>query len=80
MDNVSENFKLQPNNGLWIKTWDDDINDHQLPEIKRILTGNFKLKLDIHTMRITDVRTVLKKIKEEFYVKKTYQNIEVPLY
>jgi len=34
-----ENFKMQPNNGLGIRTWTDDIRDTQLFDLERILTG-----------------------------------------
>jgi CTD small phosphatase-like protein 2 len=45
IDNMPENFINQPNNGLSIKTWKDDINDKELTEIKKILTHIFDLKI-----------------------------------
>ena len=36
VDNLVDNFKLQQNNGLPIKTWTDDISDKEL-----IHLGNF---------------------------------------
>ncbi len=58
IDNIAENFKLQPYNGLEIKTWNDDIKDTNLLDLTNILK-------DIYTLRIQDVRILIKKIKEE---------------
>ncbi len=33
IDNLKENFKIQPNNGIFIKTWTNDINDVQFKDI-----------------------------------------------
>ena len=41
IDNLPENFKLQPYNGFGIKTWHDDINDTQLFDFLKILKGLF---------------------------------------
>lgn len=41
IDNIAENFKSQPFNGIQIKTWNDDITDTQLNDICKILKGNF---------------------------------------
>ena len=43
VDNLADNFKLQQNNGLFIKTWNGDIKDNQLIDLKKILTGNNNL-------------------------------------
>jgi hypothetical protein len=40
IDNCADNFKHQPNNGLEIATWENDMNDNQLLDIMRILKGN----------------------------------------
>jgi len=67
IDNLPENFKLQPNNGFGIRTWDEDIKDTQLFDLGKILKGkitNNKI-VDIYTLKIQDVRVVIKKIKEE---------------
>ena len=37
VDNVSENFQLQPDNGIFIKTWIDDKKDTQLYDFLPIL-------------------------------------------
>ncbi len=76
VDNLPENFKLQQNNGLFIKTWNDDMKDTQLMDFAKILR-------DLVIMRVPDVRIVLKKLKEEVSrrLKKNnlspYANIEV---
>lgn len=40
IDNIPENFKLQPHNGLPIKTFIDDIKDTHLIDLLKILQGN----------------------------------------
>ena len=45
IDNLSDNFKLQQNNGLAIKTYIDDMKDTHLIDLAKILTGKIiKLK------------------------------------
>lgn len=58
IDNMPENFKLQPLNGLWIKTWNEDMKDSQLFDL-------FKLLKDIYSLQPSDVKVVIKKIKDE---------------
>ena len=76
VDNIAENFKLQPNNGLFIKTWNEEMKDTQLNDFAKILR-------DIKILNVTDVRGVIKKIRDEVLkrVKKNaanpYANIEV---
>ncbi len=48
IDNLTENFKSQPNNGLTIKTWTDDMNDNELVCLHKILTGILRLILTRH--------------------------------
>lgn len=69
IDNLPDNFKLQQNNGLFIKTWNDDMKDTQLNDFSKLLKDLFELKLP-------DVRIVVKKIKDEVSrrVKKNNQN------
>lgn len=43
VDNLSENFQLQPENGIMIRGWFDDPNDTALPELAIILKGSFLL-------------------------------------
>jgi CTD small phosphatase-like protein 2 len=44
IDNLPDNFKQQPNNGLGIRTWQDDIKDRELYDIAKILKGKKNLK------------------------------------
>ena len=39
VDNLSENFQLQPENGIMIRSWFDDPKDTALPELAAILRG-----------------------------------------
>ena len=59
IDNCPENFKLQPLNGLEIKTWEDDLMDTQLIDLTKLLK-------DIALIHPHDVRSLFKKIKEQF--------------
>ena len=52
IDNLRENFKLQNNNGIFIKTWTSDVNDTQFKDIKKILK-------DIVKYQVNDVRIVI---------------------
>jgi CTD small phosphatase-like protein 2 len=53
VDNVAENFSLQPDNGIFIKTWLNDHNDNALEELAPLLK-------EIAVKRVTDVREALK--------------------
>jgi TFIIF-interacting CTD phosphatase-like protein len=44
IDNVKDNFQLQPDNGLHIKDFYDDVNDTELIEILPYLIGMETLK------------------------------------
>ena len=37
IDNIAENFKNQPDNGIFIKTWCGDDNDKVLEELSPLL-------------------------------------------
>ena len=39
VDNIAENFKLQPDNGIFIKTWYEDPEDTALLELAPLLKG-----------------------------------------
>ncbi len=39
VDNLAENFQRQPENGIMIKTWQDDVHDTALKELAPILRG-----------------------------------------
>ncbi len=58
VDNIAKNFKLQPSNGLEIKTWTGDVFDTHLMDFEKLLLGikdNFK----------DDIRTLIKNIKNQ---------------
>jgi Dullard-like phosphatase family protein len=58
IDNLPDNFKLQPHNGLGIKTWLDEMKDTQLNDIGQFLKNLIEKKPN-------DVRPILQKVKEE---------------
>ena len=58
VDNLADNFKLQPNNGIQIGTWTDDMKDTQLKDLSRILGQIMEKKPD-------DIREIIKKLNEE---------------
>ena len=58
VDNLADNFKLQPNNGIQIGTWTDDMKDTQLNDLALILQQILEKKPD-------DVRMIIKKLNEE---------------
>ena len=62
IDNLEENFRLQKDNGLSIKTWEGDINDNELKYLMEILK-----KIVIN--KVSDVRKVIKKIKLQLFTK-----------
>lgn len=39
VDNLAENFRLQPDNGIYIKPWYDDHEDTALLELAPLLIG-----------------------------------------
>ena len=39
VDNVAENFQMQPDNGIFIKSWFDDPHDRALEELAPLLKG-----------------------------------------
>ena len=58
IDNLKENFNLQPDNGLFIKSWTSDVNDTQFIDLLDILKN-------IAISNVNDVRTIIKKINEK---------------
>jgi CTD small phosphatase-like protein 2 len=58
VDNIAENFQLQPNNGIFIKSWFDDPHDTALAELAPILIQIAKKGCD-------DVRIALKELKDQ---------------
>jgi CTD small phosphatase-like protein 2 len=53
VDNVAENFQLQPDNGVFIRTWIDDPADNALEELAPLLK-------EIVVKRVPDVREALR--------------------
>ena len=58
VDNLEDNFRLQPDNGIPIKTWNDDMNDNELYYL-------YKFLKQLHTFQIRDIRHVIKNVREE---------------
>ena len=74
IDNLKDNFKLQPNNGLFIKTWTSDVNDNQFHDLGRILK-------DIALLDVKDVRPVIEKINDDIKISRNiinpYANVDI---
>ena len=77
IDNLKENFKMQPNNGIFIKTWTNDINDVQFKDILKILK-------DIVAYNVIDVRPIIQKMNEDIKISRNiirpYLNINISKY
>ena len=58
VDNVAENFQLQPDNGIFIKSWFDDMNDTALSELAPLLKQIVK-------KNVPDVRDALRKFRDQ---------------
>ena len=69
IDNLGDNFKLQPNNGIQIGTWLDDMKDTQLDDLGKILK-------DIINRQPNDIRPIIKKFKDDVN-KKIRNNMNV---
>ena len=74
IDNLKDNFKLHPNNGLFIKTWTSDVNDNQFYDLEKILK-------DIVLLDVKDVRPVIEKINDDIKISRNiinpYENIDI---
>ena len=74
IDNLKENFKMQPNNGIFIKTWTNDINDVQFKDLLKILK-------EIVAYNVTDVRPLIQKMNDEIKISRNmirpYGNINI---
>ena len=53
VDNLAENFAQQPDNGIYIKTWLNDVNDTALSELSPLLK-------EIVNKDVPDVRDALR--------------------
>ena len=61
IDNLRENFRLQPDNGLFIKTWTSDVNDTQFKDLLNILKC-------IAINNVDDVRPIIQRINERIKI------------
>lgn len=57
IDNISDNFILQPENGIFISTWYDDMNDRFLDEITPLLK-------EIAEKKVVDIRVALRRYRD----------------
>lgn len=57
VDNVSDNFIMQPDSGIFIKTWYDDMTDTELYDLMPILR-------DLVERRVDDVRKSLRSFRD----------------
>ena len=72
VDNVAENFSLQPDNGIFIKSWFDDMTDTALLELAPLLKCklfdlflyNF-VHVEIVEKKVKDVREALRKFRDQ---------------
>jgi len=69
IDNLADNFKLQPNNGIPISTWIDDMKDTQLNDLGKILKNLIEKKPN-------DLRPIIKKFKDDIN-KKMRNNMNI---
>ena len=67
IDNFIPNFALQPENSLYIKTWENDINDIQLTGL-----GNMLELID--SIGFEDIREVIKILKSDYVDYKLIDN------
>lgn len=58
MDNVADNFALQPENGIFIKTWYDDMSDTCLYDLIPLLKG-------LVESQVKDVRKSLRSYRDQ---------------
>ena len=65
---------MQPNNGIFIKTWTNDINDIQFKDLLKILK-------DIVSFNVNDVRPIIQKMNDEIKISRNiirpYANINI---
>ena len=69
IDNLADNFKLQPNNGIQCGTWIDDMKDTQLNDLDIILTQIIEKKPQ-------DIKPIIRKLNDEIN-KKLKNNINL---
>ena len=76
VDNVAENFSLQPDNGIFIKSWFEDPSDTALHELAPLLKRKYKrfllltnnnvvmFSIEIVEKKVKDVREALRKFRD----------------
>ena len=62
VDNVFDNFKLQPDNGIFVQSWFNDANDTILSELLPLLK-------EIVERNAPDVRIALKEFRDQLVQK-----------
>lgn len=58
VDNVAENFQLQPDNGIFIRTWYEDPKDAALRELSPLLK-------EISCKQVKDIRQALRNLRDQ---------------
>ena len=58
IDNISDNFILQPDNGIFCSTWYDDMSDNFLPEITPLLC-------ELVAKRVPDIRKGMRTYRDQ---------------
>ncbi|TNV71088.1 hypothetical protein FGO68_gene3063 [Halteria grandinella] len=58
VDNVAENFQLQPDNGIFIRSWFDDMTDTALEELGPLLK-------EIVRKQVGDIRDALRRFRDQ---------------
>lgn len=58
VDNVAENFQNQPDNGIFIRSWFDDMTDTALEELGPLLK-------EIVRKQVPDVRVALRRFRDQ---------------
>ena len=58
IDNISDNFILQPDNGIFISTWYDDMTDNFLKEISPLL-------VELVEKKVPDVRKGMRAYRDQ---------------
>lgn len=71
IDNISDNFILQPDNGIFISTWYDDMQDSFLEEISPLLC-------EIGEKKVPDVRKALRLYRDQI-LRQVYNGTKEPL-
>lgn len=71
VDNVAENFSLQNDNGIFVKTWFDDPNDVMLESLAPLLR-------EIVVRKVKDVRAALRNYRDQF-LRQIIQGVQNPL-